>query len=162
MDIPTFVALDAESTGLLEELAKRWRDSPGRPRVEPEVLARWERLLAEWCEDPTLPLLVRRSAMKGTVVPHEPSGRELLYADNSPGNWAMASALLGRCPGLGEALSALKSGAIPSGMVKRAVVGAPYPGLLRANMDPPNLDTLGWKVCHILRVGPNDRTPAAR
>lgn len=36
---------------------------------------------------------------------------------------------------------------------------AKYKGKMRVKMDPPNLNTHGWKVCHIVRVGLNDKTP---
>ncbi len=161
MSIPVFRGLDPASAGLLVEVAARWLDNPRRPQADPEVLRRWDQLVAAWCDDPTLPLLVRRAATKGTVTHHEASGRELLHVDNSPANWSLASALLGRCPALDKILPSLKAGTIPIGMIKLATAG-PYPGLLRANMDPPNLNTLGWKVCHIEPVGTNDRTPATR
>ncbi len=161
MAIASFTTLDSASAALLRELAERWREALGRPRVDPPVSAHWDALIAAWVEDSALPLLVRKAATKGAVQRHS-SGRELLHVDNSPANWALASALLGRTPTLEEVRAGLREGAIPVAMVKLAVSdeASIYRGLLRAQMDPPNLNTLGWKVCHILPVGTSDRTPA--
>lgn len=164
MAIAAFTALDPASATLPHKLAARWRDAPGRPRVNPQLLAYWDQLVAAWCDDPTLLLLVRRVATKGTVHRHEASDRELLHGDNSPANWVLASALLGQRPTLDKVRVGLREGAIPIVMVKLNVSDecSAYRGLLRANLDPPNLDTLGWKVCHVLPVGTSDRTLAAK
>lgn len=109
--IPAFTALDAASLQALRDLAARWREAPERPRVAPAVLAHWDRLIGDWVDDPQLPLLVRKASLKGAVREHAASGRPILHVDNSPANWALSSALLGRRPALAEIVSALRSGA---------------------------------------------------
>lgn len=160
--IPAFTVLDAASLRALRDLAARWREAPERPRVDPAVLAHWDRLIEEWANDPQLPLLVRKASLKGAVREHAAFGRAILHVDNSPANWALSSALLGRRPALAEIAPALRSGAIPVAMIKLAVADerSLYRGLLRPAMDPPNLNTLGWKVCHVAPVGASDRLPA--
>lgn len=164
MAIHSFTGLDPSSVMLLRELAGRWRDSPARPRVHLDVSDCWDALVTAWVEDQTLPLLIRKDTLKGAVVPHTSSGRRLLHVDNSPANWALASALMGRCPAIEEIKAGLRRGTIPVAMVKLKVddESSVYRGILRARMDPPNLNTLGWKVCHVLPVGMNDRTSAAQ
>ncbi len=137
-------------------------DSPVARGSSLDVAEQWEGLVAAWVEDPALPLLVRKAALKGAAVPHAASGRELLHVDNSPANWSLASALLGRRPTLHEVRAGLRAGAILIAMVKLNVVDerSTYRGLLRASMDPPNLNTPRLKVCHVLPVGTSDRTAA--
>jgi len=160
--IAAFTTLDAASLRALRDLAARWREAPERPRVDPAVLAHWDRLIGDWANDPQLPLLVRKASLKGAVREHAASGRSVLHVDNSPANWALSSALLGRRPALADIASALRSGAIPVAMIKLAVADerSVYRGLLRPTMDPPNLNTLGWKVCHVAPVGASERLAA--
>ena len=161
--IPAFAALDAASLQALRDLAARWREAPERPRVAPAVLAHCDRLIGDWADDPQLPLLVRKASLKGVVREHAASGRPVLHVDNRPANWALSSALLGRRPALAAIAPVLRSGAIPVAMIKLEVADerSLYRGLLRPTMDPPNLNTLGWKVCHVASVGASDRLPAA-
>ena len=154
MAIPAFTQFGPRVRKDLRRLAEEWVQDPERPRVTPTVGTHWRELVRAWSTDPSLPLLVRAGGNRGEAVTHG-SGRTLVRTDNSPANWAFASALLARTPSAQDALAALVAGQLPVAMVlKRAErQHARYSGLLRATMDPPNLNTLGWKVAHIDRVG---------
>ena len=159
--VPAFAGLDTDSARQIAALAATWAASPERPRARPEVLAHWRTLIAAWLADPTMPLIVRKSALRGAALEHL-SGRIIVCADNSPAHWAFSCALHGGMPTLAEARAALTSGALPICMVpaKGIVPAAAFPGR-QGKMREPNLNKLGWQVAHIERVGLNDRADLA-
>lgn len=160
--VPIFTDLDPKSQCAIRELAIDWRDSPMRPRLSEEVVQHWDRLIEEWVNEPTVPLLIRKGGNRGELFYHN-IGRPLVIVDNSPANWCFASALLGRCPTLPEIHKALENHDIPVAMIfkKEELPFATYRGSLGRTGDIPNLNSLGWKVCHINSVGLNNRTSAA-
>jgi len=141
------------STGI-RDLAEVWVASARRPRVRREVAKHWRGLIEAWIKDATVPLLVRKSGPRGSVVQHG-SGRALVPVDNAPANWALSSALSDHMPSLPDVMRALESGELPVALALTASERstAKYLGMQRVQMDPPNLNTLGWTVCHIEPVG---------
>jgi hypothetical protein len=153
--IPGFKTLDEASRTLIAALATTWLNSSDRPRVQPEVLDHWDRLITAWVESPEMPLLIRKSSRAGEIVSHS-SGRSLLFVDNSPAHWCLSCALMGGRPTLEQIQLDLERGAFPVAMVPKNVTR--YRGT-QSRMNMPNLNKLGWKVCH---VGMNDRTSASQ
>lgn len=154
MTIAAFRNLDPETKHLLESAALRWRDSHERPQVDLRVLDYWDRLVAEWLSSPMMPLFVRKSARAGEVVAHQ-SGRTVVCVDNSPAHWCFACALDGQTPSPSDVRLWLEQGKFPIGMVLKAK--SQYIGTL-SRMNMPDLNKLGWKVCHIESVGLNDKS----
>lgn len=147
----------------IRKIAEDWLISNERPRVDEGVLQAWDRLIEEWAEAQDLPLLLRATGRsRGQPFAHL-TGRELVCADNSLANWALSSALKGSVPSLREVHDGLASGRIPIAFALklRERATARYPGSQRAKMDPPNLNTLGWKVCHVLDIGIKSRGSVA-
>jgi len=138
----------------LRQLALVWKDSNHRPAVESLALQHWTDLIEGWIADETLPLLVRKTGMRGSVIAHK-TGRDLVPVDNAPANWVLSSALAGKRPTLAEVIDDLEASRLPIAMMlkKAEREAARYLGTQRAKMDPPNLNTLGYKVCHIEPVG---------
>ena len=141
-EVPTEIKIQ------INELAKTWKKCPYRPRVTQEVEQVWNRFLSSWVES-NLPLLIRKPKNnRGHVIKHY-TGRELVPVDNSPSHWAYSLALRGECP----SLTSLDMDDIPVAMV--------FKGLERENAiytrtkQEINLNSLGWKVCHIDSVGLN-------
>jgi hypothetical protein len=155
--IPSFEAIAADVRTPLIEAARRWKEAGAeqRPRVQPDVLAHWDGLIAAWVEDVRMPLLIRKSACSGQMLEHS-SGRAILCVDNSPANWCLSSALLERRPTPQDLLAALDDGTLPIAMIK-PVVPSSYKGTMRRMGDVPNLNTLGWKVCHVYPAGMKER-----
>src|SRR5687767_15011479 len=90
--------------------ARAWFKDPVRPRVSPEVLARWDELLTGWADAHDLPLLIRKARdNRGHALVHAETGRTLVPTDNSPAHWSVALALCGACPSLDEVREMLES-----------------------------------------------------
>ena len=132
-------------------LASQWKSDPERPSVDRKIKAHCEELLDAWIEDDSLPLLIRKyRSNRGHRLVHE-SGRVLVPVDNAPANWILSCALHDHAMELSDVMPALESGTLPVGMM--ADRGAVYTGQQRIKMEPPNLNTLGWKICHVNPVG---------
>jgi hypothetical protein len=145
----------------IRHLAEEWRNSAERPQVKSEVLDHWDRLIEDYLERPDLPLLLRVSrGSRGEIVWHK-SGRALVCTDNASANWSLSCALAGGMPTATAIHEELKAGRLPVGFAltraERAV--AHYKGTQRTKMDPPNLNTIGWKVGHVVDIGLNQPIP---
>lgn len=142
----------------LQRAGEVWRGSPFRPRVAPQVQARWERLIDDWTRDESLPIFVRKHrGNRGHFVTHH-TGRVLVPADNTPAHWSMGLALDDECPDLDEIRCLFERDAIPIAMTMAATEKA------NANLTGAHavwhgrLNYLGWKVCHSHELGLRTRT----
>jgi len=155
--IPHFKQLDSQIVDLLSAAAESWFVSPERPRVSEATSLGWDNLISAWLANHEMPLLVRNSKGRGRAIEH-PSARLVVCCDNAPANWCLAMALMQRTPNTTEVIAALESGLLPIQMMasKKDLLECRYQGCLARVRDVPNLNTLGWKVCHIARVGLND------
>jgi len=154
--------VDGGLTAQLYAVAKAWCDSPSRPRPGDEVIRAWEQLIADWASSEDLPLLVRRAVRgmaMGSVTVHE-SGRSLVPCDNSPAQWVFCLAMRGMVPSLEEVRSLLESDQVPVSMVrtKQQRVDSIHKCTLSGSPEW-NLNTLGWKLAHIDKVGLGTRRP---
>lgn len=106
-----------------------------------------------------MPLLVRRPACgRGREIVH-PSGRILVPTDSSPAHYLLSLSMARRRPSLQKLRDALERGRMPvaNTLTASELRRARYTGLL-SQMGAPNLDTLGYSVCHVSRIG-LQRTP---
>lgn len=136
----------------LRNLASEWATSPHRPKVGEEVLASWDVLIEQWLAS-SLPLVCRTPNWGRGAEEVHASGRLLTFADNTPAHWAMAQALRGETPGLGDVQTLFDAGSMPLAFAikqsEKARLKFARGGLssqIRINKD-------GWKVCHISRAG---------
>ncbi|GAA4441708.1 hypothetical protein [Bremerella cremea] len=140
----------------LRQLAEAWACCDARPTIPAPLETAWDALLREWIDDHTLPLLVRKPAVgRGATIVHA-TERKLIPADNSPAQWAFASALRGECPTLDEVRQRLASDQIPIAMILKKTerdqashccpLGKPW-----------NLNLAGWKLAHIESIGLKQR-----
>jgi hypothetical protein len=135
----------------IRALANDWRLDPLRPVVSPDVIESYEEQLKIWLSDSTLPLLVRKHQRnRGHITDHH-TGRKIVHCDNASANYFLSSALFDYPFAAKEVPEKLESGELPVGMIADA--GATYKGHQSVNMDPPNLNTLNFKICHIEPVG---------
>ncbi len=137
------IAAMEELRGPLADLGRLWAASTHRPRVAPDILDEWDDLLACWLRS-ELPLVLRDGSRRGQVVKHT-SGRDLIFGDNSPANWAFALALKGEIPDLTKVTLANIGERIPLSFVAQG------------DAAKRNLNKAGWKVCHIEPVSDRQR-----
>src|SRR5882672_9964859 len=114
---PEASGLSTSMIDLIVRLADLWAQDPGRPRPATQVCQHWDSLVADWADDISLPLYVRKvDNNRGSLVVHA-SGRHLVPTDNSPAQWAFALAVLGETPSLQDIRRALVEDRIPVAMV---------------------------------------------
>ena len=138
-------------TASISDKARAWLHDPTRPKASCDVLRRWRMLLDDWTNDESMPILIRKSSMnRGSIYEH-PSGLRVVPADNSPANWSLSAAIEGIVPTLEELSAGLRDGTIPIAFAlkQKERPHAVFKGLLRHMENPPCLNRLGWKVCHI-------------
>lgn len=134
----------------LHEIGKLWNDSPNKKKILPEIRDYWDSLIKEWSEDETLPLIVRKNAdKKGESIIH-PSGREIVFADNSFAIWVFCNLLKHKRFSLDEIKQMLKKDEIPFMFI--ASKKTKYKRGLGNN------ELLNWKLCHKEPIGFNTRT----
>jgi hypothetical protein len=96
-----------------------WMNSDLRPRLEPEVEARWNGYIEQWIQTQDLPLFVRvgkgKDFEKGCSI--SPHGRILIRCDNSPAQWIFRLALDKPDLQFADLRAAWESRTIPFGMV---------------------------------------------
>lgn len=150
--------LPSDIDGELQRLAQLWAKHPLRPRIENEVAEYWERLIALWVADASLPLLIRKTEKgiaRGEVVRHK-SGRDLVPTDNSPASWSYMAAFTGQRPSVEDIQMALSADTIPVTMVldRESKARAKFK-CCRTSSASPNEKR--WKVCHKRPVGLHGR-----
>ena len=131
----------------LAELGRRWAKSPHRPRPEPAVLRKWERLLDKWVANRNLPLIIRKSIHKGKDIRGKTgicsNGRKVIFSDNTPANWSFGRALVDDMPNIQSWNSDSIQEHIPLKIFEAKRLGK------------RDLNELGWRVCHIKPLGEN-------
>jgi hypothetical protein len=128
----------------LLEFGRLWAADPARPSPAPEMLAAWDGVLDRWIAS-DLPLILRIQKRIGETA-RSRDGRTVIFADNMPANWALASALEGEVPNIDSWTAETLANNVPLSMVSRSAVKV-------------DLNQLGWKVCHI--DGVSDRRRGA-
>jgi hypothetical protein len=68
----------------------------------PDIINNWKRTIDDWCNDDSLPILVRRSHGNRGHEVHglEKPGRILVPSDNAPAHWALALGMLDSAPSI--------------------------------------------------------------
>jgi hypothetical protein len=143
--------ISSELSDKLREVGRLWASSKHRPRIQPEVKRHWDGLIDAWA-DSDLPLVVRKSSsLRGGAIAHS-GGRSIIFADNSPAQWAFMRAFRGFKYSLEEISSQIESGRIPFAFATKRSEKSQmkYKGTLSA---ADNLNKRRWKLCHIDGVG---------
>ena len=137
----------------IREIGKLWNQSANKRILPKASCDHWCELIEFWRDCPDLPLVVRKNAkQKGEFVYH-PSGREIIFADNSFATWVLCNVLENKTPDIAAIKKLLDNDEIPFMMV--ANKQAKYKKTLGANA------TDGWKLCHKEPVGFNSKKAIA-
>ena len=137
----------------IREIGKLWYTSPNRKKFSEPSSAYWKKLIHEWANDETLPLVVRKETKRrGESIKH-PSGREVIFSDNSFATWVVCNVLNNILYSLDEIKIMLQKDEIPFMYIstKELKEKAKYKKALGAN------DTIGWRLCHKKAIGFNKK-----
>ena len=138
----------------ISAIGRLWRFSEHNPKISSDIVDAWDRLIDDWIEDKTMPLIVRRSKELRGHIYHHSSGREIVVSDNTIAIWVSNKVLSGEIETLSHIKELLELDEIPITFAfkKDEVIVARY------------TKTLGkyalkdWKVCHIDPIGLNTKT----
>ena len=142
---------------IVRKLGELWARNQHLPKVDPQISKGWQRLLNEWAEDASLPLLVRKgSLVRGSELRHS-SGRKVVPCDNSPAQWACYLALTGNVPTCAEIRKWFSNDLIPVSFANKKTEA----NLRRyhCTLGSYTVNKARWKLCHIEVVGLKARTP---
>lgn len=129
--------------------AQQWAQSSIRPRLKNTARDYWSDLIERWLNDDDMPLFIRRGSQKGQLVTHA-SGRDVVYTDNTPAIWMFTRAFdanLMAYEDLKEFVLARKF-PVAFAFETRLKERATYKETMQ-----DDLNTKGWKLCHIENVG---------
>ena len=146
--------LPDDLVGELVNLARLWARHADCPHLDPQTVRYWDKLISSWSTDSKLPLLIRKrekNVARGEAIRHA-TGRELVLTDNSPASWSYMLAYAREKPSIEDILSFLGRDKIPISMVVDRQMKA-RSRYLCSKVSVPNPNKLGWKVCHIKKVG---------
>ncbi len=129
----------------IREIGKLWNRNQNK-RVFPEpAYSDWQKLIEFWRDCPDLPLVIRKNKEhRGESIIH-PSGREIIFSDNSFATWVLCNVLENKTITVLEIKKLLDDDQIPFMMV--ANKNAKY----KKTQEPNTTD--GWKLCHKEEVG---------
>lgn len=143
----------------MREAGRQWAISELRPRLDAEIERDWDKLIGEWA-DSDLPLVIRKDeGMRGEMVSHK-TGRRLVFADNSPAQWAFSRAYSSVKYSLPDIEFQFEFDVIPFAFAT--------PKDHKGKMDykctlssKDSVNEYGWKLCHYRAVGLNKKDKAA-
>lgn len=141
--------VSAEIRQKIKEIAVLWKKSKSNPKTSEDVIKAWNKVILEWVEDESLPLVVRRSKDKrGHVYTHS-TGRKIIVSDNTAATWVMYNVLNGKTLTLDNIKDILKRKELPIAFAfkKEEIDGATYTKTQGKYALPY------WNVCHIDPVG---------
>ncbi len=135
----------------IKEIGLLWRNSPNNPSIDSELLRKWDKLIDEWIEDETMPLIIRKETSKRGESFMHPSGREIIVSDNTVAIWVFSNVLNGKVFTLSDIKECLKHNELPMVFMatKEIKENAKYTKPLG------DYKLLNWKVCHVKSVGFN-------
>lgn len=153
----------------LSILGKSWYENPMRPKLEDQELAYWSSLVENWCNSPTMPLLVRKGAIRAVERVHK-SNRIVIPCDNSAAHWAFMGCYLKERPSLDEVYEQIYSGQLPLSMARNRIEKSliesgeakGLAGMMNGSLygNTRNIDGKSYKVCHIKDIGMKKRGEA--
>ena len=138
----------------IKEIGTLWRNSTNNPKIDIEVLKKWDNLIEEWIADKNMPLIIRKETNKRGQSFIHPSGREIIVSDNTLAIWVYCNVLKGMVFTLSQVKELLNKNEIPMVFIATKVIKK------KAKYGKPlgNYALPEWKLCHIEPVGFNTKT----
>jgi hypothetical protein len=136
---------------MIQELGKQWNSSTMNPKINREVIRKWDNLIDEWFNADEIPIIVRKNnELRGKELVHK-TGRKIIISDNSPAQWACHQALLGIVPNLDDIRDLLKNDKLP---ICFAVKKAKNDSIdYKCPLGKYSINKYGWKLSHKETVG---------
>jgi hypothetical protein len=135
----------------IQELGKFWKKSETNPKISEKVLSKWERLIDDWINDETLPIIIRKqTSIRGSETTHD-SGRKIVTTDNSFSQWIYCNVLNGNTYSIEEIKDLLKKDNIPMSFAIKASEKEKIK--YKKTLGNYSINKRGWKLCHIDPVG---------
>lgn len=145
------VPIDAAMSEKIQELGKFWKKSETNPKISEKVLSKWERLIDDWINDETLPIIIRKqTSIRGSETTHD-SGRKIVTTDNSFSQWIYCNVLNGNTYSIEEIKDLLKKDNIPMSFAIKASEKEKIK--YKKTLGNYSINKRGWKLCHIDPVG---------
>lgn len=143
----------------IREIGHLWKISNTQPKINKEFLSKWEKLIYDWKDDHSLPLIIRnKQGSRGSEIKHNATGRSIIFSDNSFAKWVYENVMDEKIFTLDEIKQKLKKDEIPISLVikKSEKEKAKYKKTLGKN----SVNKRGWKLCHIAPIGFKNSTLA--
>ena len=149
--MPTKDFVGEEIRMKIKELGKLWRNSPNNPKIDDEILDKWDMLIEEWITDKGMPLIIRKGTNKRGQSFVHPCGREIIFSDNTVAIWVYCNVLQGNVFTISQIKELLSQKELPIVFMatKEVKANAKYKKTLGSYA------LSGWKLCHIQPVGFN-------
>lgn len=139
----------------IREIGLSWRQSANNPcnKIHDEVLSNWNRLIDKWFDDKNMPLIIRKSNMRGQVIRHC-SGRKIIVSDNTVAIWVFNEVLNNHVFTLQQIEEKIRNKQLPMEFMvtKKMLEKTNNEMYLKPLRNNP---LLNWKLCHIKPVGSN-------
>jgi hypothetical protein len=137
----------------IREIGKIWYNSPNKIRLSENSINYWYNIIKEWKNDKTLPLVVRKEINRRGEAINHPSGREIIFSDNSFATWIICNVINNKLYSLDEIKNKLLNDEIPFMFIstKSLKEKAKYKKNLGDN------ETIGWTLCHKEAIGFNKK-----
>lgn len=139
----------------IKELGRLWKLSKNRLKISNNVLNSWNRLISEWAEDENIPLIIRKFNKRGEIVNH-PSGREIIFSDNTFAAWVYSEALNRKTYELSKLRGKLAKKEIPMIFALNKKEKAKLESISGYTKTLGKNPLSGFKLCHIKPVGLNN------
>jgi hypothetical protein len=152
MPIPKFTALPNSIRETLITVCAELHDWEELPRIAPDVVEHWDRLIDDWSVRDELPLLIRRSSHDYVCMEFtHRSGRLIAPCDNSPAHWVAIKCFDGLKPHLDELATLIRDIPMTMALSKREIEAGGY--LYTKTLSSlPHAGKQGWYLAHKKQV----------
>ena len=149
--MPTKDLVGEEIRMKIKEIGTLWRNSTNNPKIDVEVLDKWNNLIEEWITDKDMPLIIRKETNKRGQSFVHPCGREIIVSDNTVAIWVYNNVLKGTVFTISKIKELLSQNELPMVFMATKEIKA------NAKYSKPlgSYALSNWKLCHIKPVGFN-------